>query len=168
MRRLALVPFVLVLAACPGDKEDVEPAPVAQIDTTPVNFDSLQANIPDAVPDTFKPVPRPRPRNVTRNPYPPAPAALIEVVERQQSFTRFCYQEFGQKADPTLRGAVLVVVSVDGGGIAGANVESDSWTSAAGKAVNRCIVERAPEAWKMPAGQIRAGKYLVPLEFRPA
>lgn len=167
MRRLTLVPLVLVLAACPGDKKPPQQAQTP-VDTTPVNFDSLQTAIPDAAPDTFKPIKRPVAQTVRRNRYPAAPPALMEVVERQQSFTRFCYQEFGQKADPTLRGGVSVIVTVAGSGVTAANVEADSWTSAAGKAVNRCINERAAEAWKVPAGQVRAGKYEVPLEFRPA
>lgn len=169
VRRFAWVPLVLVftvaLAACPGDKPP--PPQATQLDTTPVNLDSVQAAIPPAAPDTFKPIPKPQPRRVAQLP-PNAPPALMEVVSRQQSFTRFCYQEFGQKADPTLAGGVSVVVTVGSGGVTAASVAADSWTSAAGKAVNQCINERAAQAWKLEPGVVRSGRYLVPLRFAPA
>jgi hypothetical protein len=169
-RRFVWVPLVLLftvaLAACPGDKQP-PPQQTAQVDTTPMNLDSLQTAIPPAAPDTFKPVPKPQPRRTAQLP-PSAPPALMEVVTRQQSFTRFCYQEFGQKADPTLAGGVSIVVTVGSGGVTAASVAADSWTSSAGKAVNQCINERAAQAWKLEPGVVRAGRYLVPLRFAPA
>jgi hypothetical protein len=168
MKRILFLPLLAVLAACPGDKPQ-PPVQTAQVDTTPANLDSLQTAIPPAAPDTFKPIPKPvRPAQTVRRAYPPAPAALMEVVDRQQSFTRFCYQEFGQKSDPTLAGGVTVLVTVGNGGVTGASVGADSWTSGAGKAVNRCINERAEQAWKLSPGEVRAGTYEVRLTFRPA
>ncbi|HJU87757.1 MAG TPA: hypothetical protein VJ672_00095 [Gemmatimonadaceae bacterium] len=165
---LFVLPLMALLAACPGDKKPA-PAQTAQVDTTPVNLDSLQTAIPPAAPDTFKPIPKPVVRQPRVAQLPPnAPPALMEVVSRQQSFTRFCYQEFGQKADPTLAGGVSVVVTVGSAGVTAASVAADSWTSSAGKAVNRCINERAAQAWKLEPGVVRAGRYLVPLRFAPA
>jgi hypothetical protein len=92
--------------------------------------------------------------------YPEAPAALMETVNREKSFSRFCYTEFGQKS-----GGVAMIVSVSSSGIDGARVGNDSWSSAAGKNVNKCLNEKAPLAWKLEAGAVKPGKYRVPLTF---
>jgi hypothetical protein len=169
MKRIALlVVGVLVLSACPGDDEQppVDTNTVAQIDTTPVSFDSLETNLPPPVVDTQTPPPAVRQRRA--QPIPPAPPALVAAVSREQSFTKFCYQEFGQKADPTLRGGVAMVVTVGASGISEAKVENDSWTSEAGQAVNRCLNERAKDAWRLSEGAVRPGKYVVNLTFTSA
>jgi hypothetical protein len=163
MRRLAailcLAAAAAALAACPPDKP--KPPPPAA-DTTPLNMDSIKTAIPPAAPDTFK-----RPATV-RLP-PPAPPALIEAVEREQSFSQFCYQEFGQKADPSLRGGVAMVVTVGKQGITDAHVAADTWSSRdAGRAVNACLNEKAAEAWKPEPGAVKPGQYLVQLRFRPS
>lgn len=153
----AALPLVLVvaLAACPAEKP--KPAPV---DTTPIDLGAVKTAIPPAAPDTFKPPPPPAPD------IPPAPEALIEAVQREQAFSKFCYQEFGQKADPSLRGGVAMVVTVEKSGITDARVRADSWTSPAGKAVNACLNEKAPQAWKTEPGEVKPGRYLVQLQFR--
>lgn len=166
MTRSLLVPFLmLVLAACPGGGEErsaAAPPATPPPDTTPMNLDSLQAAIPPAVPDT------PAPRRARARPrFPAAPAALVEAVEREQGFSRFCYQEFGQKADPTLEGGVSMVVAVGASGITDAHVEEDTWSSGAGRAVNDCLNERAARAWKPAPGSVKPGTYLVQLRFRP-
>jgi hypothetical protein len=159
MRRLALIPLVAALAACPPDKP--KPRPPAA-DTTPLNMDSIKTAIPPAAPDTFKP----RPAQV---PIPPAPPALIEAVQREQSFSKFCYEEFGQKADPTLRGGVAMVVSVGKNGITDARVRDDSWSNKEpGRAVNACLNEKAAQAWKPEPGAVKPGEYIVQLQFRPS
>jgi hypothetical protein len=89
----------------------------------------------------------------------------MAAVDRERSFSRFCYQEFGQKVDPSLRGGVAMVVSVGSRGITDAKVASDSWSSNAGTAVNRCLDERAESAWKLAAGIVPAGKYVVRMTF---
>ncbi len=165
MRRLIAVPLALLLCACPGDKKNAAPPAVVE-DTTPVNLDSLQTSIPPAAPDTFK---RPKPahaRFVNRT--PDAPTELVEVVEREQSFSKFCYQEFGQKVDPSLTGGVAMLVTVGGEDVTDAHVADDSWSSKAGKAVNNCLNDRAAKAWKTAAGNVRPGTYVVQLAFRPS
>jgi hypothetical protein len=99
---------------------------------------------------------------------PPAPPALLDAVQREQSFSKFCYQEFGQKADPSLAGGVAMVVTVESSGITDAHVRADSWTSKAGKAVNTCLNEKAPLAWKPEPGSVKPGRYIVQLAFRPS
>lgn len=170
MKRFALlIAGVVVLAGCPGDDDQpaVDTASTSQMDTTPVNFDTLQANLPPPAPDTQTSPPPARP--VRRQAaIPPAPPALVQAVSREQTFTQFCYQEFGQKVDPTLRGAVAMVVTVSADGITDARVEDDNWTSGAGEAVNRCLNEKAKDAWRLGRGAVRPGKYVVNLTFTPA
>lgn len=170
MKRIALlVVGVFVLAGCPGDDEQppVDTVTTSQMDTTPVSFDSLETSLPPAVSDTQTPPPQTRAPG-RASPIPPAPPALVAAVSREQSFTKFCYQEFGQKADPTLRGGVAMVVTVSAEGISEARVENDSWTSDAGAAVNRCLNERAKDAWRLGRGAVQPGKYVVNLTFTSA
>jgi hypothetical protein len=170
MKRLALLLVgTFVLTACPGDKEpEPDTTSSAQIDTTPVNFDTLGANLPPVVPDTFTPPPEPKAPPRRQAAIPLAPPALMDAVSREQTFTQFCYQEFGQKSDPTLRGGVAMVVTVTSSGISDAKVADDTWTSAAGKAVNRCLDEKAKDAWRLGSGEVKPGKYVVNMTFAPA
>jgi hypothetical protein len=167
IRMMVGVAAVAVLAlGCPGEKRKRADSARAAIpvDTTPTDLSKVETSLPPAAPDTFKgPA-----RNVARRtppPIPPAPPALMEAVDRERSFSRFCYQEFGQKVDPTLKGGVAMVVSVGSGGITGAKVASDSWSSSAGSGVNRCLDQRAGSAWKLAAGVVPAGKYVVRMTF---
>ena len=88
-----------------------------------------------------------------------------DAVARERTSSQFCYQEFGQKVDPSLNGGVALVVTVGGSGITDAKVASDTWSSSAGKPVNRCLDERAESAWKLAAGAVPAGKYVVRMTF---
>lgn len=169
MRRYdVLAPALLVLlAACPRDKKPqrAATAPAAQ-DTAPMNLDSLQSAIPPAEPDTFS---APKAHAVRARPrIPPAPPALLEVVEREQSFSKFCYEEFGQKADPSLAGGVAMVVTVGSSGVTDARVQDDTWSSKAGKSVNECLDQKAANAWKTASGSVKPGRYVVQLSFRPS
>jgi hypothetical protein len=92
----------------------------------------------------------------------------VEAVEREQSFSRFCYQEYGQKADPGLEGGVAMIVTVGSGGITDARVSDDTWSSTAGRAVNECLDQKAAGAWKPTPGAVHPGKYVVQLSFRPS
>ena len=167
MKRLALIPLVLLVMACPRDKRDVDTVAVDSVPVDTTDLAGLSSNIPAAEPDTFKPrTPKAPPRAASAS-IPQAPAALMAAVEREQSFSRFCYQEFGQKADPSLAGNVAMVVTVGSQGITDARVGDSKWSSsAAGTAVNRCLNEKASVAWKVGAGAVSPGKYVVPLSFR--
>ena len=92
----------------------------------------------------------------------------MQVVEREQSFSKFCYQEFGLKQDPSLAGGVAMVVKVTNDGVSEAKVRADTWTSrTAGTHVNECLNEKAANAWKTAAGSVKPGSYVVQLAFRP-
>ena len=172
---LIVVGVTMVTLGCPGDRRDKRAADSARaaaipVDTTPMDLSKVQTSLPPSLPDTFKGPPKVARRSagevVREPPIPPAPPALMEAVEREGTASRFCYQEFGQKVDPSLKGGVALVVSVgSAGGITNARVASDSWSSKAGSAVNRCLDEKAGSAWKLAAGAVPAGKYVVRMTF---
>lgn len=166
---LLLLPLLLLGAvACPKDKKAGARDSVAAIpvDTTPTDLSAVQTSLPPAAPDTFKPpAPPKQPRVATAPDYPQAPVPLMEAVQRSQSVSKFCYQEFGQKVDPTLRGGVAMLVTVGESGITEARVANDNWSSRTGKAVNDCLNEKAKLAWKLSPGDVKAGKYYVQLAF---
>jgi len=175
LRILIALPMALLLGACPKDKPvartDSIPVDTTPLDTTtPTDLSKIHATLPPAEPDTFKPrkLTPPRELRVSGN-IPAAPAPLMEAVQREQSFTRFCYTEFGQKSDPTLRGNVAMVVSVGSNGITGARVGDSNWSGpTAGRAVNSCLNEKAKLAWKLSPGVVRPGSYVVQLSFSGA
>lgn len=167
-----LLAAIAALTACPGERRDRATDTAIAVDTTPMDLSQVETSLPPAAPDTFKPASRPPARTVARRSagdvepaIPPAPPALMGAVERERSVSRFCYQEFGQKVDPSLSGGVAVVVTVGSAGISGARVANDSWSSRAGDNVNRCLNERAASAWKLAGGTVPPGKYVVRMSF---
>ena len=176
---LAAAPFIAALTACPkGDKKGQDSIPVVSqvpadtVDTTTAtDLSKIKSNLPPADPDTFTRRKLPTGGGASGGgggSVPAAPAALMEAVQREQSFSRFCYTEFGQKSDPSLRGNVAMVVTVGASGITGATVGDDNWTGAAGRAVNNCLNQRAKSAWKLAPGAVRPGRYVVQLSFTGA
>ncbi|MBX9929392.1 MAG: hypothetical protein K2X99_10810 [Gemmatimonadaceae bacterium] len=178
MRRIVAVAFLVGLSACgeaakpaaegtpiaADSTSSAPPAPVA-LDTAPVDLSKMRANLPPAVADTVVRAPR---EAVVRG-IPEAPAALMDAVEREEGISRFCYQEYGQKVDPQLAGGVAVVVTVAGGKVIAARIGADTWSSAAGRGVNGCLTQKAPQAWTLaPDKSIADGRYVVPLRFRPS
>ena len=162
-RRLALL--MLLLAACGGGEPAALPrVPVVET-TAAADLSKLRANIPSAMPDTFTPAAPPR-RAISN--IPDAPAALMDAAEREEAISRFCYQEYGQKVDARLVGAVALVVTVEGNAVRAARVGSDDWSSPAGRGVNGCLVQKASQAWKiLPGARVADGRYVVQLRFRP-
>jgi hypothetical protein len=167
------VPFGIVVAivACHGDKKPpavttVAVAPPPPVDTTPTDLSKVHTALPPAAPDTFT-RPKPPSYDAPNLGYPPAPAALIASVQREQAFSRFCYEEFGQKADPTLRGGVAVLVTVADNVVQDAKVANSRWSDKApGEQVNQCLNDKARLAWKLGDATIKGGKYVVQLSFR--
>ena len=141
-------------------------APPALVDdTAAVDLSTLGTALPPAESDS---VPRvvvdPEKVPVVRS-IPEAPAALAEAVEREDGISRFCYQEFGQKVDPRLRGGVALVLTVEGSAVTAARVAADSWSSGAGREVNRCLAEKYPRALRL-LDPVPPGRYVVQLRFR--
>jgi hypothetical protein len=152
------------LAGCHDDKP-APPKPTLTADTTPVDLSKLKTAIPQAAPDTFTP-PKPAPVEDVPPAYPPAPPALMASVNREQAFSRFCFEEFGQKIDPSLRGGVAMLVTVSGQGVSDARVARSRWSSKSGDAVNGCLNEKAKLAWKLEPGEVKSGEYVVQMSFR--
>lgn len=180
VKRLACLPLLAIALACPGDKKkDTARLPIdslkpdttklAAADTTQTDLGQIKANLPKAAPDTFHEQ-KLKPTGVGdagRSSFADAPTPLVDAVEREQSATRFCYTEFGQKADPTLRGNVAMVVTIGASGVTDAKVGDAKWsgTAAAGRAVNRCLDQKAKEAWNVAPGAVKPGRYVVQLSF---
>ncbi|MBM4194119.1 MAG: hypothetical protein FJ202_07050 [Gemmatimonadetes bacterium] len=129
----------------------------------PVDLSNLKANIPKASSETFTF----RPLKVEQ--IADAPPALMDAAEREQGISRFCYQEFGQKVDPKLIGAVALVVTVRANAIVDIRIGADDWSSSVGRAVDRCLIQKTPQAWKLlPDARVADGRYVVQLQFRPS
>jgi hypothetical protein len=140
---------------------------VAPANTQKVDLGAVKTGLPPAVNDSF--VAPPKAPRLRIDKIPDAPDDLLTAVQREEGISRFCYQEFGQKVDPKLVGAVAMVVVVDGGKIWSARVGADDWSSPAGKGVNECLTQKAPQAWKLlPGAMVRPGRYVVQLQFRPS
>jgi hypothetical protein len=190
LKRLAPLPLLLVALACPGEKKkDTAQIPVdsakldsartvasaagAVADTTSSDLSKIKTNLPTAAPDTFhqqKLVPSVRPGGSgvgggSRTSFAMAPTPLVDAVEREQSATRFCFTEFGQKSDPSLRGNVAMVVTIGSTGVTDARVGDANWSGPAGKAVNRCLDQKAKQAWNVAPGAVKPGHYVVQLSF---
>ena len=179
VKYLAFVPLLVVALACPGDKKkDTAQIPVDTVkrDTTTLvtsdtstDLSKIKTNLPKAAPDTFHEQKlKPSGDGVgsgSRSSFADAPTPLVDAVQREQSATRFCYTEFGQKADPTLRGNVAMVVTIGNSGITDARVGDAKWSGNAGRAVNRCLDQKAKQAWNVAPGAVKPGRYVVQLSF---
>ena len=166
MKRLLLLPLLVVALACPKDKPGPDTTRIP-LDTTKADLSDIKADLPPAEPDTFKAPKVPVDQGGAAAPaYPAAPDPLMEAVRREQSATQFCYNEFGLKNDPNLRGNVTLLVTVGRSGITDARVGNSIWSPASGgRAVNSCLNEKAKDAFKIAQGSVKPGTYRVPLSF---
>jgi hypothetical protein len=156
--------FMVGLAGCHGDNKAAQTS-APPTDTTHQDLSDLHTALPPPAPDTFTP---PKPQPVVQRPdYPPAPAALMESVERERAFSQFCYEEFGQKMDPSLRGGVAVLVTIEDNTVEDARVANSRWSAKGpGDQVNQCLNDKARQAWKLGDATVKPGKYVVQLSFR--
>jgi hypothetical protein len=158
---------MIAVIGCPKDKKGLDTVAVAPLDTIPQDLSSLQPTLPPADPDTFKAA-QPAPPTPAGPTYPSAPDPLIQAVSREAGATEFCYNEFGLKADPKLRGSVTMLVTVGSRGVTAAKVGNSLWAPrSGGAAVNTCLNQRAKDAIKLAAGEVKPGIYMVPLSFTP-
>src|SRR5690242_18346908 len=179
VKRLACLPLLAIALACPGDKKkDTAQLPIdslkpdstktlAGADTTQTDLGQIKTNLPKAAPDTFHEQ-KLKPSgvgNAVRWSFADAPTPLVDAVEREQSATRFCYTEIGQKADPTLRGNVAMVVTIGASGVTDAKDGDAKWAGNAGRAVNRWLDQKAKQAWTVAPGAVKPGRYVVQLSF---
>lgn len=183
MKRYAPLFLLVLAAACPNDKKDraaelpidtTHLASAPTVDSAGGDLSQVSGGLPAASPDTFHEQKLPaRLRERTASSaasasapaVPEAPAPLVEAVQREQAVSRFCYVEYGKKADPNLRGNVAMLVTVGASGVTGARVADANWSGAAGSSVNRCLDDKAPHAWRLAPGAVKPGKYAVQLSF---
>jgi hypothetical protein len=167
MKKVLLLTLTAALA-CHKDKQPPATATAAPpVDTTPVDLSKVQTALPKAAPDTFTPPPKPKSDVVQAPDYPPAPEPLMASVNRESAFSRFCFEEYGEKLDPTLRGGVAMLVTVSAQGVSDAKVANSRWSSKQpGAGVDQCLNEKAKLAWKLEPGEVRSGQYVVQMSFR--
>lgn len=167
IRILAVLLLLPVLAACPDRR-------ATQQDTIPVDtasdLSTIVTDIPEPVRDTSPPPKARQPQPPPARAIPPASGPLLTAVQREQGFTQFCYREFGLKREPGLRGGVTLIVTVGAEGVSGARVGASRWqpAGAAGREVDRCLAERAPQALRLTPGEVRPGQYQVQYTFSGA
>ena len=168
MKRLILFPLLFAALACPKDQKPTDTVAPIPLDTVAVDLSDIQTSLPPQDPDTHKVAKAPPTSNTPARTYPAAPDALMEAVSREAASTEFCYNEFGLKVEPSLRGNVTMLVTVGPRGVTAARVGNSRWSpSSGGTAVNRCLNERAKNAIKLAAGVVKNGEYMVPLSFTP-
>jgi len=174
MKRTALALLLVTMVACPRDKKErAENIPVdtTKVDSVNMDLSKVQSAIPPASPDTFTrrkltpPATAATASASANNGLPTAPPELLDAVQREEGFSRFCFTEFGKKSDPSLRGNVVMAVTVGGAGVSDARVAGSNWSGSAGGAVNRCLNEKAERAWKLNPGAVKPGRYAVRLSF---
>jgi hypothetical protein len=90
---------------------------------------------------------------------------LGQFVRSRESQLRFCYQEYGLKANPSLAGTVTVAISLTGSGdVTGANITSRTWSGPGASEAESCIRSKI-ESWRFPASDAGGGTYSFPFNF---
>ena len=168
-RSLLIVPMLLLMAACPGDRNELAEDSLAlqPLPEDSMDLSEIVADIPPVAVDT--PSSRTQSAGGEAAPeIPRAPEPLLDVVRRESASNQFCYTEHGLKRDPSLYGALTLIVTVGANGITNATVGGSNWVGSreAARAVNQCLIDRARSAWTVPQGAVNAGRYQVPLRFR--
>jgi hypothetical protein len=77
---------------------------------------------------------------------------LGTFVRSREPQLRFCYQEFGLKANPSLAGSIGVSISLtDAGNVTNVSVTNRSWGGAGASEAENCIRGRI-RSWRFPSG----------------
>jgi hypothetical protein len=90
---------------------------------------------------------------------------LGQFVRSRESQLRFCYQEYGLKANPSLAGTVTVAISLTGSGdVTGVNITNRTWSGPGASEAESCIRSKI-ESWRFPASDAGGGTYSFPFNF---
>jgi hypothetical protein len=90
---------------------------------------------------------------------------LGQFVRSRESQLRFCYQEYGLKANPSLAGTVTVAISLTGSGdVTGVNITNRTWSGAGASEAESCIRSKI-QSWRFPASDAGGGTYSFPFNF---
>lgn len=169
-RKLTILAMSLLLAACPGDRDELaqDSLAVPPVPEDSADLSEIVADIPPAA--TEEPAARETSAGEAAPEIPLAPEPLLDVVRRESLSNRFCYTEHGLKRDPALRGALTMVVTVGADGISDVAVGGSNWVGSreAVRAVHDCLLDRARRAWTIPSGEVPPGRYRIPLRFQGA
>lgn len=90
---------------------------------------------------------------------------LGTFVRGRESQLRFCYNEYGLKANPALAGSVTASVTLTpAGGVTGVNVTNRTWSGEGASDAERCIAEKI-RAWRFPPSEAGGGTYSFSFSF---
>ena len=90
---------------------------------------------------------------------------LGTFVRARESQLRFCYNEYGLKANPSLAGSVTASVSLTGSGsVSGVDVTNRTWSGTGASETERCIAQKIGE-WRFPASEAGGGTYSFSFSF---
>ena len=90
---------------------------------------------------------------------------LGTFVRSRESQLRFCYNEYGLKANPALAGSVTASVGLTpAGGVTAVNVTNRTWSGAGASETERCIADKI-RAWRFPSSDAGGGTYSFSFSF---
>jgi hypothetical protein len=88
---------------------------------------------------------------------------LGAFVRSRESQLRFCYVEYGLKANPSLAGTITTAITLtSSGSVTGVNITNRTWSGPGASEAESCVRSRI-QGWKFPAGT--AGTYSFPFNF---
>jgi hypothetical protein len=91
--------------------------------------------------------------------------ALGNAVREHEPQLRFCYQEYGLKANPSLAGSVTLALTIDvAGTITGVTIPQRTWAGSGVSATEGCILDKV-RAWRFPSAAGGAGTYEFSFNF---
>ncbi|MEJ7811928.1 MAG: AgmX/PglI C-terminal domain-containing protein, partial [Gemmatimonadaceae bacterium] len=92
---------------------------------------------------------------------------LGSFVRSRESQLRFCYQEYGLKANPNLAGSITVNISLGGSGnVTDVDIGRRTWSGAGASEAEGCIRQRV-RGWKFPTSSTGEGTYGFSFNFTP-
>lgn len=90
---------------------------------------------------------------------------LGTFVRSRQSELRYCYEERGLKANPSLAGTIYVAIGIASSGrVTSANVTRRTWGGAGASDAESCIVGKIRN-WRFPSSSAGEGTYSFPFNF---
>lgn len=90
---------------------------------------------------------------------------LGSFVRSRESQLRFCYVEYGLKANPSLAGTVTVAITLTGSGtVTGADITNRTWSGSGASEAESCIQGKI-RSWKFPSSAAGGGTYSFPFNF---
>ena len=90
---------------------------------------------------------------------------LGTFVRSRESQLRFCYNEYGLKANPALAGSVTAAVGLSpSGSVTSVNVTNRTWSGAGASETERCIAGKI-RGWRFPSSDAAGGTFSFSFSF---